>query len=471
MFSLKRKGDYHLQLTRTLNKAGRYRVELYLFTPHEGDFSAWTMSEKEFFFSSLSHRFGLMGLPDQDRASKTDSSYTLLSPHYEIMYGSRLFQYRASIDQLRQRIQSSGLSSEPLKRALRLSQNFALWLRRSTPEQSSQRRYFRQMDIYFSWHTEQFFLECMAMEGFAEQEEELKAAIREFLRKEHRHRREQEYLNDLRGTPTRVWNRMHLYHRLLEYPVVLRAKVIELGEGTRKLVKAASTMLIMSLFTYILFNIRDFNQPLSLALLLTIALIYAIRDLLRDDMITTITRWLRKGKPRWKIRLLMPYTKKLMAQQWVWLDYQKLADLPKPVLDQSAKWVTNEERRIICYRSVLTLDEKVLEKDQLQERLTLDCEALCELIEDPGKRLFACEDPADPEARVEAHNIERQHDYNLLLVFSGPDQPFPSAQRWRLRLGAQGIVQCESKPTQWPEAPELPVPGWRQRIIARLRRK
>lgn len=471
MFSMKRKGDYRLQFTRTLKEVGRYQVEMYLFTPHEGNFSAWTMTEKDFFFNSISHRFGLMGLPDQDRASKTDSSYTLLSPHYEILYGSWLFQYRASLERLRQQIQASGLAAEPLKRALRLSQNFAARIRRAKPEQSSQQRYFRHLDIYFSWHAEQFFLECMAQEEFAQQEEELQEAIRDFLHKEHRHRREQEYLSDLQGNPTRVWNRMSLYHRLLEYPVVLRTKVIELGPGTQKLVKAASTTLIMSLFTYFLFNTRAGNQQLSLTLLLTIALIYAVRDLLRDDMIATITRWLRKGKPRWKIRLLMPYTRKLLAQQLAWLDYRKLPELPQQVLEHSGKWVTNEERWIICYRSRLTLDRSALEKDQLQERLELDCEALCEMIENTGKQLFSCEDPADPNAPIEAHPIEKQHDYNLLLVFTSPEQPHPLAQRWRLRLGAHGIVQCESKDSHWPIPPEQPTPNWRQRLAARLRRR
>ncbi len=470
MFLLKRKGDYRLQFTRTLKEAGRYRVELYLFTPHEGDFPVWTLTEKNFFLISLSHRFGLMGLPDQDRASMADSSFTLLSPHYEIMYGSQLFQYRASLDRLRQQILASGLTAEPLRRALRLSQNLALRLRRSKPEQSSQRRYFRHMDIYFSWRSEQFFLECMTLEGYAEQDEELKEAIREFLRQEHQYRQEHEYLSDLEGTPTRLWNRMHLYHRLLEYPVVLRTKLTELGEGTRKLVKAVSTMLIMSLFTYFLFNTRAGNQQLSMTLLLTIALIYALRDLLRDDMISTITRWLRKGKPRWRIRLSMPYTKKLMAHQWVWLDYRKLPELPREVLEHAGSWVTSEERWIIHYRSQLTLGRTAFEKDQFQERLSLDCEALCELIQTTGNRLFVCADPTAPDASVETHPIEKQHDYNLLLVYSGPGQSTPAAQRWRLRLGHQGIVQCETKKSHWPAPPEQPAPNWRRRLAALFKR-
>lgn len=474
MYSLKRKGDYRLQLTRTLKKSGRHKVEVYLFTPHDSNLSAWNLSEQQFFLTSLEHRFGLLGLlglPDKDRVSKTDRSFLLLSPYYEITYGSWLFQYRASIDRLRQQIQNAENLDEPLKRSLRLSQHFALRLRKTRPKQSSQQRYFRQMDVYFSWYAEQFLLECMTHEGFAKLDEELKEAVAEFLRNEHKYRKEHDYLSDFRGAPIRVWNRMSLYHRLLEYPVLLRSKVTELGAGTRKLVKAASTMLIMSLFTYFLFNARDASEQLSLALLLGIAFVYAVRDLLREDMISGITRWLRKGKPRWKIRLFMPYTKKLLAQQKVWLDYRRLPELPRQILDYSGDWATNEERQIICYRSELNLDKEALKQEEIQERLSLNCEQLCEMIQASKHRFFVSTDENDPTANIEAHPIEKQQDYNLLVVHTEVGKAFSTAQRWRLRLGASGIVKCESKRTNWPTPEEQFAAPWYRRVVSVFDRK
>lgn len=466
MFSLKRKGDYRVQLTRTLKKPGRYRIELYLFTPHESNFSAWTMTEQQFYFRALLHRFGLLGLPAQERASKEDSTFSLLSPHYEITYGSWLFRYTASMDRLRLQLQSTGVAAaEPIARALRLSETYALRLRRTVPEQTSQQRYFRQMDIYFSWYAEQFLLECMTLEGYAELEADLRESIEEFLLEEYRIRKEREYLADFRGKPTRVWNRMSLYHRLLEYPVLLRSKRTELGEGTRKLVKAGTTTLIMVLFTYILFNARTGSQ-LSITLLLGIAMIYGIRDLLRDDLITIVTRWLRKGRPRWKNRLLMPYTHQLMAQQAVWLDYCKVSDLPKDILENTGKWAT-EERHIVCYRTQLNLTRDALEQNEIQERLNLDCEPLCELIEPTRNRVFASADAQDPFASIEAHPIEKQHDYNLLLIFNEPGKRHTLAQRWRLRLGVNGIVECETKKINWPEPEQRARSKWYQRFRLR----
>lgn len=459
MFSLKRQGDFRLQLTRTLTQPGRHLVELYLFTPHETTLSSRTLSEEQFFHNVLVHRFRLLGLPVKDRASKLDTSFSLLSPHYEIMHGAWFFQYQASLDRLRQQFQGKA-AAEPLARALRLSQNFAQRLRRGEPQQSKQSRYFRQLDVYFSWLAEQFLLESMTLEGYDELDEELKQAIQEFLQQERRYRIERDYLGDFKGPPTRVWNRMSLYQRLLEYPVVLRQKLIELGAGTHKLVKAASTMLIMSLFTYVLFNVRDANQKLSLTLLAGIALIYAVRDLLRDDLIDTVTRWLRKGKPRWKVRLLMPYTQKLMAQQLAWLDYRKLGELTRAVREHSGKWANNEERQIVCYRSRLVLHKSALTQDEIQERLVLDFAPLCALIQASHQQLYEwLKDEGQPPV-VQAHTIEKQHDYNLLVVCRQPGKK-EIAQRWTLRLGVDGIVRCENKVVAWPE----PVPRkrwWRR---------
>lgn len=470
MFSLKRKGDYRLQLNRTFKEPGRYSVQLYLFTPHEGVFSAWTLAERQFFFSSLEHVFRLQGLPDLDRVSKTDSSFTLLSPHYEILYGSWVFQYRASMDRLRQQSQSAEFATS-VKRALRVSQNFAQRLRKSLPERSQQQRYFRLVDVYFSWYAEQFLLETMTKEEYPEVEPELKEAIQEFLQQEYRYRRERDYLAEYHGTPTRIWNRMSLYLRLLEYPVLLRAKVVELGAGTRKAVKAASTIFIMSLFTYVLFIVREGRQEWSLTLLLGIALIYALRDLLRDDMIDGITGLLRKGRPRWRIRLLQPYVNKLLALQKVWLDYRKLPDLPPQVREHSDKWATNEERQIICYRSELNIDKAVLEQSQIEERLTLDCKELCEMIQAARDKLFVWADPDDPSSLVQAHTIEKQHDYNLLLVHSEPDTGYSSAQRWHLRLGSDGIVKCEAKKPHWPSPENQQKKTFWQRLRDRVRKR
>src|SRR5690606_17533330 len=144
-----------------------------------------------------------------------------------------------------------------------------------------------------------------------------------------------------------------------------------------------------------------------------------------DDMVNVFTRWLRRGRPRWKLRLLLPYTKQVLAQQWVWLDYRKLGELPQRLAANATRWAGSDEAAVICYRSELQLEQAAVGQDELRERLTLDCEALCEMIKVSRDRLFVA-----GEGAVQVHAIERQQDYDLLLVQRQPGEAWTSAQRW-----------------------------------------
>src|SRR5690606_19856929 len=137
------------------------------------------------------------------------------------------------------------------------------------------------------------------------------------------------------------------------------------------LVKAGSTMIIMLMLTYVLFNARHASQTLSITLLFGIALIYAIRDMVREDMINVITRRLRKGKPRWKVRLKIPYIWKQVAQQLIWVDYRNLSELPRSIADNAINSAKSDDAQVICYRASLNPDKAALEQDEIRESLTL----------------------------------------------------------------------------------------------------
>ncbi|WP_111642140.1 hypothetical protein [Marinimicrobium alkaliphilum] len=462
MFSLKRKGDYQLQLTRTVKTPGQHNVELYLFIPPDTEFSAKTLPEDQFFFGSVSHRFGLMGLQSNDRASKSDESYALLSPYFELTNGSWLFRYKASMGRLRQQMQSADNPTESITRALRLSQAFAQRLRDTVPQQGRQKRYFRQMDIYFSWFAEQFFLECMTLESYVTLDDEIKQSLTDFLQQEKSHRKAHDYVRDFQGTPTALWNRMSLYNRLLEYPASLRSKITELGAHTRNLVKAGSTLVIMLLLTYVLFNARHGSQTLSITLLFGIALMYAVRDMVREDMINVITRRLRKGKPQWRVRLQIPYIWKQVAQQLIWVDYRNLSGLSRRVADNAMQSAKSDDAQVICYRSLLNPDKAALEHDEIRETITLDFEAICEMIKVSRDRMFAYSNDEGTDDVIQTHSIERQQDYNLLLVTREPEEEDASAQLWRLRLERNGIAHYKSKDASWSRPESVKKHRWRK---------
>src|SRR5690625_7145796 len=114
----------------------------------------------------------------------------------------------------------------------------------------------------------------MTPHGLDERDPKLKQSITYSHQTEEAIRKVRDYELAFQGSPTTVWNRMSLYSRVLEYPVSPQSKIVELGSGTRRLVKAGSTMVVMSGLTYLLFNARNASQTLSISLLLGIALVY-----------------------------------------------------------------------------------------------------------------------------------------------------------------------------------------------------
>lgn len=450
VFTLRRKGKYALQLERTLRKSGEYEIALYLFTPHDRASLEHALGGTKALPSNWHHGFRLLGLPAEDKASLENASIALLSPYYEVLCGTWLSRYQASMEQLRQRFESSDNPEEIMRRALKLSENLARRLRQSPPENKAQQSYFRRMEIYFSWYSEQFFLECMSKVKYGDVGQPDRERVQTYLDSERRYRERQGYLGDLQGSPNQVWNRMAMYHRMLQYPVVMKTRTTELWDGTHRTVKTLYTMVIMTLFTALIFHTFRAANRLTVTLLLMIALVHALRDYLQDEMVNRITRWVSKGRPRVRTRILKLLTTEVMGTQLTWFDYSPPARFPSDVKRNAGRGQTGEEMQAVVYRTRLTLDPEALGQDHIQEVLGLDLEPLCELIEGGQNRLFAQTDDGGVQNGILAHEIEQQHGYTLLVVCTVPGDPVARAQRWRVALSVRGIAQCEAREADWP---------------------
>lgn len=444
MFTLRRKGKYGLRLERTLNKAGEYGIAFYLFTPHDRASLERAVGGTKSLPVHWHHGFRLLGLPAEDKASLEDASISLLSPYYEMLCGTWLSRYQASMEQLRLRFEDSDSPEEIVRRARKLSENLARRLRQSPPENKAQQSYFRRMDIFFSWYSEQFFLECLSKAKHADIGHRERDCVRTYLDTERRYRKRQGYLNEFQGSPTRIWNRMAMYQRLLQYPVVMKLRTTELWRTAHRTVKALYTMVIMTLFTVLIFHTFRAAHRLTVTLLLMIALIHALRDYLHDDMVNRITGWVRRDRPLTRTRILKPLTGEVMGTQLAWFDYSLPMRLPSDVKRNAGRGQTGDEMQAILYRTRLTLAPEALGQDHIREVLDLDLESLCELIDGGQDRLFAQAHDEDARDDILVHEIERQHVYTLLVVCTAPDDPVGRAQKWRIVLSVRGVVQCEA---------------------------
>ena len=99
----------------------------------------------------------------------------------------------------------------------------------------------------------------------------------------------------------------------------------------------------------------------------------------------------------------------------------------------------------------MTLDKAALEHDEIWERLTLDCEQRA-MIQASHNKLFAQTEGDDSLATTtkvqSGPPIEKQHDYNLLLLHANRG------------IGSSITASCNAKARRghWPEPPELQHP-------------
>src|SRR5690625_7850031 len=105
---------------------------------------------------------------------------------------------------LRQQLQTAETIAEPIGRALRLTQSFAQRMRQTQPEQDRQKRYLRQMDIYFSWYVRQVFLKCMTQDRFDELAPEPKQSLRDFFQNGEAIRKDRKYGQAFQRTLTTI---------------------------------------------------------------------------------------------------------------------------------------------------------------------------------------------------------------------------------------------------------------------------
>ncbi len=108
-------------------------------------------------------------------------------------------------------------------------------LRRNKPNGEELYKYYANIDNYLSWFTEQRLLALVAHMPRGRGFRAIRARLLEICELEGSHREQAEY-NSRRVTedPTRMSNKMRLLRRLIEYPVTLKQKSQELGEGSRR---------------------------------------------------------------------------------------------------------------------------------------------------------------------------------------------------------------------------------------------
>lgn len=440
MFSQKNKSEFILEFIRTLPKSKKTVVSLYLFPPAEVEHLPEHLDRSEWNARPVDFRYRILGIPE-DKKQHTEQSVSLLSPHYETLRSTWMASFQRSLERLQYQIQQSGLLEQSVTRLVLLCKGFAKRIRTHVSSEPRQSRYQRQLDVYFSWLAEQSLLALIKREDWVDLPEPAQAEVMDFLQQETDYRKAQGYQKELDNKSARVFYRMQLYRRFLDRFILLKGDVIELGNMARRSVKALITMVIMSAFTTFIFYYRDSGYSLSIGLILTVALVYALRDLLRDDLIKVLTDKIRQDKALWKLRYRKTSKTPLLFQQYLWRSVISYEQLPERVKVNSGKWFFNVGKNIFFLRSVMEGEGYLDIEENIEESIEIDFKPFADLLSVNKTPVYHYDLNAE-EPKVGTHLIEQRHYYNLVVVTEDLKEEEPvKVQRWKLTLTSEGVVQ------------------------------
>lgn len=473
--TVERRESLHLRISRVLREETSHRLDVVLFVPAELGLTPHLLSEEAFYHGAIhvkrtyySDRHRLPLVMSRLAGKRLDADqYRLGLSLYAYQYVVALERSTQSLLELSRRVRASDRRGDDttaktqdaaqagsaqaeedadrlrsrLEETTDLARGILGRLRRQEPSDESLHRYFANIDNYLSWFTEQNLLALVAHLPRGNGYRDIREGLLAICRDEIEHRQARQY-NAERVTqdPTRMSNKMRLLRRLIEHPVTLKQRNQELGGGEQKAVKAFATAVVMSFVSLGLLQARESLGDITALFVLTLAVIYALREVFKDDLRITLWRWLRRGRPKWRRRYLDPTSHAVLGRQLEWFDYQRYARLDEQIRRVRKRNLAQREEVVLRYRSSSRMSPTrfLSGYDRTRETLTLDLSSLARLMDKGRHDVYRLEE----KGQVVREPVEKRHLINLVIREVEGDGA-PLLQRWKIVMSRSRIVDVE----------------------------
>ncbi len=444
MISVERKDGFSLKISRILREATEHQLDIYFFVPGELGLNTKVVPEEEFYHSAIHvQRTYFSNRPYLSLIRGGLKRRGELSPEqYRLSLSLYAYQYAIGLEQSCHELlnEKDGVTQEMIEELVTLVQDILCRLRRNVPSDQALHKYYANIDNYLSWFTEQRLLSLVAHLPRNKEYKNIKVLLLEACNLEDQHRIEQLYNSSYTiEALSRISNKMRLLRRLIEYPVILKEKTQELGGGEEKLLKAGVTAVVMTTMSLAVFEVRETLGSISLLVILSLALLYALREIFKDDLRNTLWRWLRKGRPKWRRQYFDVHSNQLVGRQLEWFDYRRPVKLKEDILTARRANVTQREELVMHYGShSRMLPTRFLSGyEQTRETLQLDLSLLSKLMEKGSHHVYQLKD-----GQVSRHPVEKRYLLNLVTCEVQGQEP-PIIQRWKVVMNRSKIVEIE----------------------------
>jgi hypothetical protein len=464
LINVERKNSFQLRLTRRLKEETSHTLDVYLFVPGELGLSTQLISEEAFYHAAInvsrtyySDEY-LLPLVQSRLASRN----RLGSDSYRLSLSLYAYQYVVAMERTTQAMlvtanklrharqeereensdineSASGLRDQ-LNEMVDLSDSILKLIRRNQPSDESLYKYFANIDNYLSWFTEQQLLALVSQMPRGGEFTDIGRRFINVCQREGDYRRDQEYNAErVMADPTRMSNKMRLLRRLIEHPITLKQKSLELGSGEQKAVKALATAVVMVFVSLGVLHLRSIVGDITALFVLAMALLYAMREVFKDDLRNTLWRWLRKGRPKWRREYLDPTRNATVGRQLEWFDYKRFALLDEDIQQMRRRTVAQREEMVLHYRSSSCMSPTrfLSGYEHTRETLNLDISLLTRLMSKGKHHIYRLKD-----GQAVRESVERRHLFNLVVRETGSEDTAYLA-RWKVVVSRSGIVAVE----------------------------
>jgi hypothetical protein len=464
LINVERKNSFQLRLTRRLKEETSHNLDVYLFVPGDLGLSTQLISEEAFYHAAInvsrtyySDEY-LLPLVHSRLASRNrlgSDSYRLSLSLYAYQYveamerttrsmlvsANKLRHARQEEREENSEVQESAVAlRDQLHEMIDLSDGILKRLRRHQPDDESFNKYFANIDNYLSWFTEQQLLALVAHMPRGGEFTDIRRRFISVCHREGEYRREQQYNAErVMADPTRMSNKMRLLRRLIEHPITLKQEALELGGGEQKAVKALATAVVMAFVSLGVLQLRNALGDITALFVLAMALLYAMREVFKDDLRNTLWRWLRKGRPKWRRQYLDPTRNAVVGRQLEWFDYKRFASLGDDIQQMRRRTVAQREEVVLHYRSSSRMSPTrfLSGYEHTRETLNLDISMLTRLMSKGKHHIYRLKD-----GQAVREGVERRHLFNLVIRETGSEDT-PYLARWKVVVSRSGIVDVE----------------------------
>ncbi|QOR38144.1 hypothetical protein HNO52_06200 [Billgrantia diversa] len=478
MITVERKDSFHLKISRVLQEETSHRLDLFLFVPGELGLNEHVISEDAFYYSAIhvkrtyysdKHHLPLVLSRLASRGRLSTEQYRLSLSLYAYQYVVALERATQSLldtarrvqqaerhaetderaeaqggepnetgdgGQAQERIVAAGLQ-ERLEELCELAQGILRRLRRNQPSDDGLLKYYANIDNYLSWFTEQRLLALVAHLPRGRDYRTIRERLLEICLAESEHRELAEYnASRVVRDPTRMSNKMRLLRRLIEYPVTLKQQTQELGGAEQKAVKGLATGVVMVFVSLGLLQARDTVGNITALFVLAMAVLYAMREVFKDDLRNTLWRWLRKGRPKWRRQYFDATSNNPVGRQLEWFDYKRFGKLDEQIKRVRKRNVAQREEVVLHYRSSSRMSPTrfLSGYEKTRETLSLDLSQLTRLMDKGSHRVYRLK-----EGQVSRESVEKRHLLNL-VVREEVANAEPILQRWKIVMSRSRIV-------------------------------